>query len=117
MKTVVYNGITLRMSGPSIVEIVDGELSITDVDPSFSVELVKPTKSNKKIKDPIDVSVRGSCAKIVREKFKKSGDTYYLLAHTENAIRTAFNSQGLGCKVSILDKLKDGKTLFEVTQK
>jgi hypothetical protein len=116
MRTLVYNGVTLKVSGPSIVEIIDGQLHVRDDSAVVTLKGVSSPRK-KKIKDPVDVSVRGTCSRIIRELFTKSGDTEHLLTKSEHAVRSAFNSHGVGCKMELLHKNKDGMMLYEVTRK
>ena len=123
MRTLVYNGITLKMSGPAIVEIIDGQLSIRDQEQEQSdfrlteIESLNFTNSSKKkIKDPIDVSIPGTCSRIIRQNFKKSGDTRYLIGRSMQAIRSAFNSRKIGCSCKVFHELSNGQTVYEVTQ-
>ena len=120
MRTIVYKGITLKLAATSTVEIVDGQLTISDEElQDYEVELTKAvTKAgaNKKIKDPIDVSIPGTCSRIIRQNFKKSGDTRYLIGHSMQAIRSAFNSRKIGCSCKVFHEMPNGQTVFEVTQ-
>jgi hypothetical protein len=116
MRTLVYNGVTLKVSGPSIVEIIDGQLYVHDDNPVVKLKGVTSGRK-KKIKDPVDVSVRGTCSRTIRELFINSGDTEQLLTKSEHSVRTAFNSQNMGCSMELLHKNKDGMMLYEVTRK
>jgi hypothetical protein len=116
MRTLVYNGVTLKVSGPSIVEIIDGQLHVHDDAPVVTLKGVTSGRK-KKIKAPVDVSVRGTCSRIIRELFTKSGDTEQLLTKSEHAVRSAFNSHKVGCSMTLLHKNKDGLMLYEVTRK